>query len=670
MSITQLPARPTSPRPTLEQIPQSLQELERWLTWRFERHRGRWTKVPDRSVVAGKLLSATTALHLLEHDKGQDGIGIVLGDGLAGIDLDKCFDPIFEEITAGLARDLHTELNELTYVERSPSGTGFHALFFESTDQQWRGTNDRNAGVELYNWGRFFTFTGQSNGKDVADCSPTFDRLRIQFALERHVQTEHDAWTPDVEGLLSVGDLTDRERELHALLRLDDEPRWEVDNWPGNSERDLAFALSALRQLPDATNEEVDHVRRASIVYERSANQAKSERADYLARTYARARAELAPPGEFEVEEVADTARVKRRHLEFQSIGESLATLGPIDWLVDDYIERQGIGMLWGDSSAYKSFLAVDLGLSIATGTQWHGHPVQPGAVLYVAGEGVRGIARRAAAWGIQNDLDLAGAPFHVSRGAGNVRDPQFCTAVVDYVAETLAEPLRLVIVDTLHRNFGGGNENESQDISMLFDVLERGLARRLDCVVMLVHHSRKDGDEFRGSSSLHNGLDWEFQMQREGDASRLIAQKMKDAEEPREIVFKPKKILISMEHDIDSLVLQPMSSDELKELRVEKVVAGRRPGLDAQIREVIAELLEHPIPPIKSTPPDSDVEMPYVSLREFNQQLTRHRAEQEQEPVSAQNLRRALAGFAELGEVVRNKGDARGQGGGFWVCI
>ena len=627
--------------------------------------------MPDRSVTRGKLITAEAALELLRNNAG-DGIGIVLGDGLAGIDLDKCFDPVIELLKDGPAQQLHDELQQLTYVERSPSGTGFHALFWEDTAQRWRGTNNQAAGIELYNWGRFFTVTGQSNGRDVADCSPVFNRLREQLQLERHIDTQPDNWTPDVEGLLSVHDLTERERELHARLRLDDEDMWDVDNWPGNSERDLAFSLAALRQLPDATNEEVDHVRRASIVYERSANQAKSERADYLARTYARARAELATPDEFQVEQVDAAPRAKRRHLEFRSLAESLATLGPIEWLIDNHLERQGIGMLWGDSSAYKSFLAVDMGLCIATGTAWHGNAVQQGAVLYVAGEGVRGIARRAAAWGLAHELEIEDAPFFISRSAGNARDPAFAQTIVEFARDQIPGPLRLVVVDTLHRNFGGGNENESQDISMLFDVLERGVASPLDCVVMLVHHSRKDGDEFRGSSSLHNGLDWEFQMVRAGESSRLLSQKMKDAEQPPEMVFKPRKVVIDLDNEIDSLVLEPLSFEAVQELdkaaRVEQVKARSRPGLEASLEQVLKDLVNHPIPPVASSPPETEEKFPFITTREINSQLNEKRREEGRDEVSLQNLNRALRAFEEVGRLVRRRGDGHGTEAGVWV--
>ena len=62
--------------------------------------------------------------------------------------------------------------------------------------------------------------------------------------------------------------------------------------------------------------------------------------------------------------------------------------LGPIDWLVKDYIERDTVGLFFGDPGSYKSFLAMDIAYHCATGKDWHGSAVVKGPVYYIAGEG------------------------------------------------------------------------------------------------------------------------------------------------------------------------------------------------------------------------------------------------------------------------------------------
>ena len=50
--------------------------------------------------------------------------------------------------------------------------------------------------------------------------------------------------------------------------------------------------------------------------------------------------------------------------------------------------------------------MSLDLGLSVATGRQWLGKPVEKGLVVYIAAEGVGGLAKRVAAWKLVNGID------------------------------------------------------------------------------------------------------------------------------------------------------------------------------------------------------------------------------------------------------------------------
>lgn len=92
---------------------------------------------------------------------GFDGIGLVLGDDVQGVDLDDCRDP-----ATGTLTELAQEVLEKVcgYAEVSPSGTGIK-LFTRSNLDSSR--TDKAAGVELYRNGRYFTVTGhQLNGHE------------------------------------------------------------------------------------------------------------------------------------------------------------------------------------------------------------------------------------------------------------------------------------------------------------------------------------------------------------------------------------------------------------------------------------------------------------------------------------------------------------------------
>jgi len=203
-----------------------------------------------------------------------------------------------------------------------------------------------------------------------------------------------------------------------------------------------------------------------------------------------------------------------------------------VQWLVEGFLERQALGMIWGPPASFKSFIALDWALCVATGTPWFGQPVTQGPVFYIAGEGRRGIRKRISAWLTANGMPIDKLPgeFYMSRGAVNARSLKFAEALVD-MSKTTGKPL-LVVIDTLNRNFGGGDENSATDVGMLLDVCDRALGQVLGATVLIVHHATKDGNGYRGSSALRGGMDFEFEVRREGMSAELVSHKVKDGPE------------------------------------------------------------------------------------------------------------------------------------------
>ena len=83
----------------------------------------------------------------------------------------------------------------------------------------------------------------------------------------------------------------------------------------------------------------------------------------------------------------------------------------------------------------------------------------------------------------------------------------------IDYLIERTGIELRLVQIDTLARAFGGGNENDSQDMGAFIHNAGR-LQRKLDCALMVLHHSGKDATKgLRGHSSLLGAVDTQLEL-------------------------------------------------------------------------------------------------------------------------------------------------------------
>ncbi|WP_169053204.1 helicase RepA family protein [Falsirhodobacter xinxiangensis] len=230
----------------------------------------------------------------------------------------------------------------------------------------------------------------------------------------------------------------------------------------------------------------------------------------------------------------------------------------PPEFLVSGLIETEGLGLIFGDPGCGKSFLAVDLGLSVATGTPFHGREVKKGPVLLIAGEGHNGLTRRFHAWAKDRGQSLADARLFTSERAAQFLDKASANTVaaaVDAIARVHGQP-SLIIVDTVARNFGAGDENSTQDMSGFIVAMDDLKARYPGCVLMLVHHSgHGDKGRARGAMALKGALDFEFRVERDGARVRVVNTKMKDAEPPADLHFTLEGV--ELEADAKSAVLR-----------------------------------------------------------------------------------------------------------------
>ena len=159
--------RPEVLKLSLDNIPQDLRALDRWVLWKnVQRSKPNgekvWAKMPlSAKGGAGSSTDAATWVSfgaaVDEYLLGDyDGIGIVLGGTLHGIDLDDCRDPV----TGSLSELAQETLDRVEgYAEVSPSGTGLK--IFTQTNLDGSRTK-KEAGVELYKDGRYFTVTGHA----------------------------------------------------------------------------------------------------------------------------------------------------------------------------------------------------------------------------------------------------------------------------------------------------------------------------------------------------------------------------------------------------------------------------------------------------------------------------------------------------------------------------
>ena len=226
---------------------------------------------------------------------------------------------------------------------------------------------------------------------------------------------------------------------------------------------------------------------------------------------------------------------------------ESMGTVQPIRWLIDGILESDAISLVYGGSGVGKSFVAIDMALSVALGLPWRGkHETKSGRVFYIAGEGHNGLHRRFAAWKKHQLITSIGAGrVYKSASAMRTLDEESVRIHSDRIARICHdESPVLIIVDTLARNFGPGDENATKDMTSFIDGLDYWFRQRFGCLVLIVHHAGHHADRARGSSALRAAVDAEYELVKDETGLLILsATKMKDADRPPDINFRLRSV-------------------------------------------------------------------------------------------------------------------------------
>lgn len=188
---------------------------------------------------------------------------------------------------------------------------------------------------------------------------------------------------------------------------------------------------------------------------------------------------------------------------------ESYAMPEP-DWLIEGLILERKIGLLWGAPGAGKTFMAIDMACRIAAGLSFFGLDVTPGRVLYIAAEGDEHyVGERFIAWCRANEVD----PETIRARIVLIYKPVMINnkdQIVHFLNDIKAQYGRdfaLVVVDTMNKNMAGA-ENDQEVMTSYFLHADK-VKHFLGAAIMIIHHTGKDGMNYRGSSVIGGQCDF-----------------------------------------------------------------------------------------------------------------------------------------------------------------
>jgi hypothetical protein len=191
-------------------------------------------------------------------------------------------------------------------------------------------------------------------------------------------------------------------------------------------------------------------------------------------------------------------------------VGEIKSEESAQRWLVKELWGARSVGVIGGAPKCAKTWLGLDMALSVATGTACLGKYAvpEPGPVLiYLAEDALLVVRERIEGMARHRGLDLAPVEIHVITAPVLRLDRDRDRARLLETTKRLRP--RLLLLDPLVR-LHGIDENNASEVAALLAYF-RSLQRQFDVSVLLVHHTRKNaaggaaaGLGLRGSSDIH----------------------------------------------------------------------------------------------------------------------------------------------------------------------
>ena len=430
-------------------------------------------------------------------------IGVATGSGLAVVDFDRLEDPAW-------SHEVRSLLNEKTRTVRTSRGRHVWLM----TDSPVR-SKTYWPGVDIKSDGGYVIVPPSKHVSGISyewESEPDADIARMPDVVADAVAAvggENASVEPfDFENVEEGGRNVAAFRYVSKLLARGWEPSrvwdalqgWNLNNRPPMGKQELRNTFASACRT-DSTN----HPDRDS---ERAAIEARGQM----------------------VERVTDADGA----LHVVPIG-SMSTEEP-EFVVEDILNVEETGVLFGQPGTYKTFVALDLSLRIAHGLTWHGKDLLPGNVLYLCGEGKGGFSGRFQAWNMGN-------PHARDKKIGEVyvADLLPLLDIKSQLDKALSiRPYVLCVVDTMSVAMGSLDENAAGEVNKLLNVM-RELRGKHRTAFLMIHHAAKGGkgpqesiNAIRGSSATSGNIEAVLHLTRKSTDKEhvdLYVAKVKDAE-------------------------------------------------------------------------------------------------------------------------------------------
>jgi hypothetical protein len=202
-------------------------------------------------------------------------------------------------------------------------------------------------------------------------------------------------------------------------------------------------------------------------------------------------------------------------------------------WFLDPFLESGAIFFIVGQPKHGKSFFVLYLALAAANNARVYHNEFSDGGgdVLYICGEDFNSVNIRVKAlcdryhWTDKNFM-ITTSPVHF------LEKEEMSAFLNDLNALKMSgRNIKMIIVDTLNRNYGNGNENESADMTRFFNSCQKIFEVFPSVALGVVHHTgHGTTDRARGSSVITGSLNTEMLVNTKDGITYITCKEQKNA--------------------------------------------------------------------------------------------------------------------------------------------
>lgn len=236
-----------------------------------------------------------------------------------------------------------------------------------------------------------------------------------------------------------------------------------------------------------------------------------------------------------------------------------------------------------------KSVIVTDMACHIAAGMEWHGRKIKRGLVIYVAAERKKLTERRMMAF--RKHHRVKDVPLLVVGGrldfTRNLDDAKALIALVKEAEIETGLPCVLIIIDTLTRVFGAGDQNASKDMVKFVQSCDEMLAGTT-AHVLAIHHTAWSGERGKGAIDLDGAVDASFMVKKDHGKYKLVCDGTNDGEEGDILAFTMESVEIGVDEDGE-----PTTAPVVVKSTDVKITSGTLKGYKGEILDALRRAVE-----------------------------------------------------------------------------